>query len=338
MLLIRGVSRGVSGVPSGKVFLRRRETCISFKMGFKVMKIRDIMRDRRLFAAAWAGFFFVAVQQQGWGARAVLAQDTYTCSIPSLSRTVMGQSSGLCIDGRSFSRKRAWLQFDLPAALPPNVTWANVVRATLSVYVNQVYTGGVLEVYGVKQPWSESSLTEVNAPAVVANPDTGRAYANTRITSSAKWVSFEVTELVRDWVEGVVVNNGLVIAAADGSAVALLQSKEMNAGAHAELEILTEPKSALGAPGPAGPQGPQGPTGASGRDGKQGPMGLSGLTGRDGPRGEPGLQGPRGDVGPAGERGPVGAQGIPGAPGVPVLRLLPRGDIAMGEFTQGEKP
>ena len=315
------------------------ETFRSFEMVSKAMIINGIMRVRRSLVQVGAGLLFLlAVQQQGWGARAVLAQDTYTCSIPNLSRTVMGQSSGLCVDGRAFSRKRAWLQFDLPAALPPNVTWANVVRATLSVYVNQVYTGGVLEVYGVKQPWSESSLTDLNTPALIANPDTGRAYANTRINSSAKWVSFDVTELVRDWVEGVLPNNGLVIAAADGSAVALLQSKEMNAGAHAELEILTEPKSVLGSPGPVGPQGPMG---APGRDGKQGPVGLIGLSGKEGPKGEAGLQGPKGDVGPAGpkgERGLAGEQGIPGTPGSPVLRLLPRGDIAMGEFTQGEKP
>jgi hypothetical protein len=303
------------------------------------MKTRRIMRVNKALGVVGVGILFTLVfQHQGSAARAVLAQDTYTCSIPSLSRTVMGQSSGLCVDGRAASRKRAWLQFDLAPALPPNAVWGNIVRATLSVYVNQVYSGGALEVYGVRQAWSESSLMELNAPGLVANPDTASAYASARLTASAKWVSFDVTELVRDWVEGALANNGLAICAADTSVVALLQSKEMNAGAHAELEIITEPKVSTGVPGPIGPQGIPG---VAGKNGIQGPIGLTGVSGKPGVKGDPGPQGPKGDVGsagPMGARGPAGEQGIPGVPGPPVVRLLPRGDIAMGEFTQGEKP
>lgn len=257
------------------------------------------------------------------GARAVLSQDTCTSAAPALSKSVMSPVGGLYVEGRMNARKRAWLQFELGPALPPNVIWSGVAKATLSVFVNRVLTPGTMQVFAVKQPWKESLLSDSISPALLHNPETGAAYASAKVTDSLKWVNFDVTELVRDWVDGSVSNNGIALIAADTSLAVILEAKEMREGSHAVLEILS---SVEGSPGLTGPPGPQGP---------QGPPGKTGQTGREGFPGSAGLPGPQG---PAGAIGPQGAEGRQGPAGAPVVRVNPRGDIAMGAFTQGEKP
>jgi hypothetical protein len=76
-------------------------------------------------------------------------------------------------------------------------------------------------------------------------------------------------------------------------------------------------------------RGLQGPAGANGVAGEAGPMGPLG------PIGPMGVAGPIGPQGPAGSTGQAGPQGPPGPAAVWPTRVEPRGDLAMGEFTQG---
>jgi hypothetical protein len=78
--------------------------------------------------------------------------------------------------------------------------------------------------------------------------------------------------------------------------------------------------------GTPGANGIDGVTGSTGPTGPQGPAGISGPTGSSGPAGPPGEPGSQGPAGPAG----------PAA--VWPTRIAPRGDLAMGEFTQGSPP
>ena len=153
------------------------------------------------------------------------------------------------------------MQFELVPALPPGVKWTDVARATLSVYVTHVYAPGVLQVSGIQKNWNESTLADQNAPPLSNNPETGKAYATTPVTTSAKWVSFDVTELVRDWVDQSLANNGLALSAADGTTFVLLGSKESAPGNHAELEIVTAAHGEQGIPGPQGSPGAPGTPG-----------------------------------------------------------------------------
>ena len=269
------------------------------------------------------------------GARAILAQDTSTCSVASLSRVVLPQSGPIFIDGRTLLRRRSWLQFDLAPALPPQVTWSKVVKSTLSVFVHHVYTPGSIQVFAVKDPWLEETMSDSIAPKILPNPDTGGAYASAKVTVASKWVSFDVTDLVRDWVDGTLPNNGLALIAGDSVAFVSLQPKEMMGGSQAVLEIVTEVDVDAG---PVGPQGPQGLAGRDGAVGAQGPAGRPGPQGEAGPAGETGPQGPAGPRGADGADGADGAQGSGGLSSLVPFRVPPRGDIAMGMFTQGDKP
>jgi hypothetical protein len=82
-------------------------------------------------------------------------------------------------------------------------------------------------------------------------------------------------------------------------------------------------------------RGPQGPAGVEGPAGAPGPAGVTGGQGPAGIQGAPGLPGPGG---PPGDQGPAGPVGPPGPAAVWPTRILPRGDLAMGEFTQGLPP
>lgn len=89
-----------------------------------------------------------------------------------------------------------------------------------------------------------------------------------------------------------------------------------------DWELLAQ-KGAVGAAGPQGRDGPAGPTGLKGEIGPQGPAGPAGDPGPPGAEGPQGLQGPQGQAGPS---------------AVWPTRILPQGDLSMGEFTQGPPP
>jgi hypothetical protein len=78
--------------------------------------------------------------------------------------------------------------------------------------------------------------------------------------------------------------------------------------------------------------------------GSQGPAGVDGAAGPAGANGIPGpagIAGPQGLPGPTGFTGERGIEGPPGPPGPAATwptRLLPQGDLAMGQFTQGPTP
>jgi hypothetical protein len=82
-------------------------------------------------------------------------------------------------------------------------------------------------------------------------------------------------------------------------------------------------------------RGPQGTTGATGPAGAQGPAGVVGAQGPAGPQGN---IGPQGIAGSAGDPGPVGPIGPAGPAAVWPTEIQPRGDLSMGEFTQGQTP
>jgi hypothetical protein len=61
----------------------------------------------------------------------------------------------------------ALLQFDL-STLPAGVTASQIARATLTLFVNRVNTGGAVSLSPVTSPWSESAVTFATLPATGA--------------------------------------------------------------------------------------------------------------------------------------------------------------------------
>jgi hypothetical protein len=216
------------------------------------------------------------------------------------------------------------LLFDL-TKLPPGVTGANVGSATLRLFVNNVATAGAIDIAAANAPWAEATVNGSTPPV----PGPGAAVAlGIPVTTSRVYVSVDVTNQVKAWLNGSP-NNGFIITADPGSTNVFFDSKENPSTSRpATLDIefigppgptgLTGPQGSAGAAGPAGATGttgPTGPTGPAGATGVTGPTGPTGVTGPQGPTGSPGAQGSAGAAGPIGPTGPTGNQGPAGTAG-----------------------
>jgi collagen triple helix repeat protein len=236
----------------------------------------------------------------------LLLQDTYVDS--NNGQTNYGTSGDLRVSsdfgigiGTTGASMRAFLKFST-GTLPPGTTAADISQARLNLWVNSSSSmRGAIILTPLTRPWDESSLIfDTSGDLGFSSP----RYENVSIDFIGQFVSIDVTDWVKGWVAGTLVNEGFVIEPAqEGSGLDLyFDSKESTQTSHEpRLEIvLNGPPGPQGSPGPQGPQGSQGPTGSTG---------ATGATGPTGPVGAPGAVGPEGPQGIPGATGPAGVQG-----------------------------
>jgi hypothetical protein len=122
--------------------------------------------------------------------------------------------------------ERALVRFslDLPAGTPG----AHVGQATLKVFVRNVRTPGAIRLHRVAGPWSEAEVTYGTSPAIGAQEG-----APVLVTPAHQhgWVTLDATQLVRDWLNNAVVNDGVALVGVGATDVAL-DSKENVATSH----------------------------------------------------------------------------------------------------------
>jgi hypothetical protein len=83
----------------------------------------------------------------------------------------------------------ALLQFDL-GTLPAGVTASQVSRATLTVFVNRVNTGGTVNLSPVTSAWSEAAVTYATIPSI------GPSISSFTTATAGQYVTLDVTSLV----------------------------------------------------------------------------------------------------------------------------------------------
>ena len=159
----------------------------------------------------------------------------------------------------------ALLQFDL-STLPAGLTAGQISRATLTVFVNRVNTGGTVSLSPVTSAWSESAVTYATIPAI-GPPVNGFTAA-----TAGQYVTLDVTSLVQGWVTAPATNFGLALTSTVANV--LLDSKENDETGHAATLDITV--TSIGATGPQGPQGPAGVPGTPGVPGIPGSRGPCG--------------------------------------------------------------
>ncbi|HEX3374562.1 MAG TPA: DNRLRE domain-containing protein, partial [Edaphobacter sp.] len=179
----------------------------------------------------------------------------------------------------------ALLQFDL-SALPSGITASQVSRATLTVFVNRVNTGGAVSVSPVTSAWSESAVTYATAPTI------GTAVNSFTAPAAGQYVALDVTSLVQAWITTPANNNGFALTSSVANL--LLDSKENDETGHAATLDITF--TSMGVTGPQGPQGIQGVAGVPGAPGATGAQGAAGAQGPVGPAGATGATGTIGAV------------------------------------------
>jgi uncharacterized repeat protein (TIGR01451 family) len=133
------------------------------------------------------------------------------CILEGYSSTNFGPTDDMWVgyddyldpDGK---RARSLIQFDT-SAIPAG---APVDSAVLRVYLVQSYDypdrTRTVTAYGIDEAWSESSVTWGN------RPDYADAYGSASVTHADwDWYSFDVTDLVRGWVNGSLPNHGVML-------------------------------------------------------------------------------------------------------------------------------
>jgi Kelch motif/Collagen triple helix repeat (20 copies)/Galactose oxidase, central domain len=227
-------------------------------------------------------------------AQVVLSGNSFTSS--ATPKTNYSNSIALVVGAGS----NTYLQFSF-ANLPAGLNGSNVSAASVVVYVDAVGTAGTVDVYAVSGPWSASTITYNNVPAL------GSKILSTVPVSATGFVSLNVTSAVQAWLNGTQPNNGIALVPTPGSLVlASIDSIDNILTSHlAQLNLVLVSAASQGPQGPQGPSGPAGATGATGAAGPTGATGPPGLAGSTGPAGPQGLTGATGPVGPQGPAGPM---------------------------------
>ncbi len=182
-------------------------------------------------------------------------------------RTVASQSS-LKVVGplNSHSEQDSFLKFDL-SCLPAGITGSNILRATLVLHVNSLTRTGSFDVAVVEGAWKDRTVTWENAPKII-----GLETADV-VPAKNEFVTMDLTELVKDWVNGAATNSGIALVPNGSSIDVGFDSLENLGTSHPARLLITTSYS--GPAGPQGPPGPQGPQGPQGDTGPQGPPGSN---------------------------------------------------------------
>lgn len=199
-----------------------------------------------------------------------LTQDSYVATNPA-SAVNYGTASTINVGGPGGDE--GVVQFDL-TTLPPGTTAANVINATLTLFVNKLGTAGAINISVANGGWTELGVNGTNAPVAAAAVASGVS-----VSAGSDYLYVNATSAVQNWLGGTA-NNGFIITPNGGGVLVAFDSKESTTTSHpAMLTITLANSGATGAAGPQGPQGPQGNTGPQGPQGNTGPQGPQGPQG-----------------------------------------------------------
>jgi hypothetical protein len=228
---------------------------------------------------------------------------------------------------RVFSSAR----FDLSdGSIPLRLSGAEIDSAQLIVPVEGATTGSVLKVARVVRPIEQMTLRAGFFQD--GTLEGGRGPVRDGGVRKDSTVVFDVTDWVRQWVDGTGGESAVAFFAEKMSTEVWLGSSRGSAKRWVQLNVEYR-RTQAGPAGPPGTPGLAGPAGVAGPPGARGEKGEKGDRGETGSAGLPGLTGARGERGERGEKGERGDVGVGGASWDSV-QISPRGDIPMGPFQQ----
>lgn len=153
--------------------------------------------------------------------------DSYTASGANAAKNY-GTSTLLYVDGATDT---TFIQFNL-SSIPSG---ASVSQATLKLFVNGVTTSGSFNVDYVTSPWSESTITYNDSPAIGGTIASGVSVST---AEKDQYLLVNITPAVQAWLNGSEPNYGIALVA-DGTFNANFDSKESTTTSHpAEIDIV----------------------------------------------------------------------------------------------------
>jgi carbonic anhydrase/acetyltransferase-like protein (isoleucine patch superfamily) len=156
--------------------------------------------------------------------QSTLTDDAHTSSRPGRQNRNFGSEELLQVG----TENRVFVRLRLTQNLPAGTVGNHVGKATLKLFISDVNTPGRIVVHRVTGAWNEENVTEATAPAL------GPAEATLTINAgqAGKWVTIDLTQLVKDWLDGVLPNNGIALVAGAGGADVTFDSKENRRTSH----------------------------------------------------------------------------------------------------------
>src|SRR5438874_3325316 len=152
-----------------------------------------------------------------------------------------GTDATLRIEAGSGDASNVFVKFKLTSSLPAGTTAADISKATLKLFVGKLHTAGSFDVFRVLSPWSEQDKT-VN-PSINGSPDV----IGIPVNGENQFVVIDVTQLVKDWLNGGLPNNGIVLVPSAGSTVdSEFDSKEDKDTSHEPRLEIVMPKARQG--------------------------------------------------------------------------------------------
>lgn len=186
--------------------------------------------SRKAATLAVAGGLLITGSSTVLAIDAVLADDVTLTNMAATAYA--GKASTLTVGGLPTSGNIALIKFDLVSVLPSGLSSTNIAKATLRVYSPAARPGKV-DVKRVLSDWNEDSAiprTQVRLGTEIE--------ARSLFSANGKFVTFDVTELVKDWVDSKDSNHGLALVASEvNPAKVVLSSKEGGYGHSPSLDI-----------------------------------------------------------------------------------------------------
>jgi len=227
---------------------------------------RKLVRTRDLVSAGIAGALVMLLASLSLAAEARLTDDAYTSLTARTGN--FGAALSLLVQGAAAKTAVTFLRFDL-STLPPGTRGSDVAKAFLKLWVSSVTTAGMFDVHTVRGGWTEHAITAATAPPPGRDEIAGIPVT---LQDKSSFVIVDLTELVHDWLDRVLENNGIVLLPNAAGISVAFDSKENTATSHEpRLEIILKGAGSEGPPGPRGPAGPAGPPGPQGSAGPPGP-------------------------------------------------------------------
>src|ERR1044072_891414 len=145
---------------------------------------------------------------------ALLLQDTYVDNGASGGKPPNATNYGSAMDLRVFKGNgrlgRTFLKFSL-GTLPPGTLPSDVASARLRFWVNNnsTFAGGIT-LTPVTAPWDEFTLKDISTGSLSFGAP---VLSGLSITSMNNFVSIDVTDWVKAWLAGTLVNEGIKVEA-----------------------------------------------------------------------------------------------------------------------------